>query len=36
MAGVTQRTVYRMRRDVDLKLVRLPLPTSTASRAATP
>ena len=25
MAGVTQRTVYRMRRDVDAKLARLPL-----------
>ena len=25
MAGVSQRTVYRMRRDVDLKLSRLPL-----------
>ncbi len=25
MAGVTQRTVYRMRRDVDVKLSRLPL-----------
>jgi ATP-binding cassette, subfamily B, multidrug efflux pump len=25
MAGVSQRTVYRMRRDVDLKLARLPL-----------
>ena len=25
MAGVTQRTVYRMRRDVDAKLSRLPL-----------
>ncbi len=36
MAGVTQRTVYRMRRDVDAKLSRLPLQaTSTATRAAT-
>ena len=25
MAGVTQRTVYRLRRDVDEKLARLPL-----------
>ena len=25
MAGVTQRTVYRLRRDVDAKLARLPL-----------
>ena len=25
MAGITQRTVYRLRRDVDEKLARLPL-----------
>ena len=35
MAGVTQRTVYRLRQRVDQKLGRLPLPTSTASRVAT-
>ena len=35
MAGVTQRTVYRLRREVDEKLARLPLRYFDATPVAT-